>query len=60
MQSRPNFEIDIIKNNTTLSLTCMYLMDAPAEGEYGTNKFTYINNNFFFLLIYLNFNNFCI
>lgn len=33
--SKPNFEIDIKKGDTTLSLSCTYLTGQPAEGEYG-------------------------
>lgn len=35
MQSKPNFEVDIVKGDTTLSLTCSYLTTPPSEGEYG-------------------------
>uniref|UniRef100_D3TLR5 Mitochondrial complement component 1Q subcomponent-binding protein n=1 Tax=Glossina morsitans morsitans TaxID=37546 RepID=D3TLR5_GLOMM len=34
MRSKPRFEVDIIKGDTTLSFTCSYLMDPPQEGEY--------------------------
>lgn len=33
--SKPTFEVDIVKNDTTLSLTCTYLTGQAAEGEYG-------------------------
>lgn len=35
MRSKPNFEVDIVKGDTTLSLTCSYLTTPPSEGEYG-------------------------
>lgn len=40
LQSKPNFEIDIVKKDTTLSLSCSYLHGKAGEGEYGmeTNK----------------------
>lgn len=35
LHSKPNFEVNISKDGTTLSLTCAYLHGKPAEGEYG-------------------------
>lgn len=35
MRSKPNFEVDIVKGDTTLSLTCSYLTTPPSDGEYG-------------------------
>jgi len=32
--SKPTFEVDIVKNDTTLSLTCTYLTGQATEGEY--------------------------
>lgn len=45
--SKPNFEIDIKKGDTTLSLSCTYLSGQPAEGEYGNIDFffTHFNNS---------------
>lgn len=44
MKSKPNFEIDIVRGNRTLSFTCSFLQGAPAEGEYndtfGIDEFT--------------------
>lgn len=34
MKSRPQFEVDIIRGDTTLSFTCSYLQGTPHEGEY--------------------------
>jgi len=34
MRSKPRFEVDIVKGNTTLSFTCSFLEGAPQEGEY--------------------------
>ncbi|XP_067633384.1 complement component 1 Q subcomponent-binding protein, mitochondrial [Eurosta solidaginis] len=34
MRSKPRFEVDIIKGNTTLSFTCSFLEGTPQEGEY--------------------------
>lgn len=34
MRSKPQFEIDIIKGQTTLSFTCSFLQGTPQEGEY--------------------------
>ncbi|XP_018788294.1 PREDICTED: complement component 1 Q subcomponent-binding protein, mitochondrial [Bactrocera latifrons] len=34
MRSKPRFEIDIVKANTTLSFTCSFLEGTPQEGEY--------------------------
>lgn len=33
--SKPTFEVDIVKNDTTLSLTCNFLTGQASEGEYG-------------------------
>lgn len=33
--SKPNFEVDIVKNDTTLSLSCTFLPGQATEGEYG-------------------------
>lgn len=33
--SKPNFEVDIVKNDTTLSLSCTFLPGQAVEGEYG-------------------------
>lgn len=35
IQSKPKFEVDIVKGDTTLSLTCSYLDIVRVEGEYG-------------------------
>lgn len=35
MKSKPNFEVDIVRGDTTLSFTCSFLQGPPAEGEYG-------------------------
>lgn len=35
LQSKPNFEVDIVKGDTTLSLSCTYLPGQATEGEYG-------------------------
>lgn len=37
IKSKPNFEVDIVRNGTTLSFTCSFLPGEPLEGEYGTN-----------------------
>lgn len=34
MRSKPTFEVDIIKGNTTLSFTCSFLQGTAQEGEY--------------------------
>jgi len=34
LHAKPNFEVNINKNGTTLSLTCAYLQGKPAEGEF--------------------------
>lgn len=34
MKSRPQFEVDIVKGDTTLSFTCSYLQGQAQEGEY--------------------------
>lgn len=34
MRSKPQFEVDIVKGNTTLSFTCSFLQGTPQEGEY--------------------------
>lgn len=34
MKSKPNFEVDIVRGNKTLSFTCSFLQEAAAEGEY--------------------------
>lgn len=36
IKSKPNFEVDIVRNGTTLSFTCSFLPGEPVEGEYGT------------------------
>lgn len=40
--SKPTLEVDIVKNDTTLSLTCTYLGGQPTEGEYGNIFFSQI------------------
>lgn len=40
--SKPNFEIDIIKGDVTLSLTCTFLAGQPVEGEYGNFSFEFL------------------
>lgn len=35
IKSKPNFEVDIVRNGTTLSFTCSFLPGEPVEGEYG-------------------------
>lgn len=35
MLSTPNFEVDIVKGDTTLSMTCSYINTPATEGEYG-------------------------
>lgn len=34
MKSKPTFEVDIKRNNTTLSFTCSFLQGVAQEGEY--------------------------
>lgn len=34
MKSKPTFEVDIQRNNTTLSFTCSFLQGVAQEGEY--------------------------
>uniref|UniRef100_A0A1L8EDH7 Putative complement component 1 n=2 Tax=Haematobia irritans TaxID=7368 RepID=A0A1L8EDH7_HAEIR len=34
MRSKPQFEVDIVKGNTTLSFTCSFLEGSAQEGEY--------------------------
>lgn len=34
MRSKPRFEVDVIKGNSTLSFTCSYLEGEAQEGEY--------------------------
>jgi len=34
MRSKPQFEVDIIKGNSTLSFTCSFLQGEAQEGEY--------------------------
>lgn len=34
MRSKPQFEVDIVKGNTTLSFTCSFLQGTAQEGEY--------------------------
>lgn len=34
MKSKPNFEVDVVRGDKTLSFTCSFLQGAPAEGEY--------------------------
>jgi len=34
MRSKPQFEVDIIKGNSTLSFTCTFLQGEAQEGEY--------------------------
>jgi complement component 1 Q subcomponent-binding protein, mitochondrial len=34
MKSKPQFEVDIVKGNKTLSFTCSYLQGEAQEGEY--------------------------
>ncbi|XP_073845806.1 complement C1q binding protein P32 [Musca autumnalis] len=34
MRSKPQFEVDIVRGNTTLSFTCSFLEGTPEEGEY--------------------------
>lgn len=44
MKSKPNFEVDIVREKTTLSFTCSFLHGPPAEGEYSKciySKFTF-------------------
>lgn len=33
MRSRPNFEVDIRKGNQTLSFSCSYVQEGPAESQ---------------------------
>lgn len=35
--SKPSFEVDIVKNGTTLSLSCTFLPGNAQDGEYGEN-----------------------
>lgn len=35
LKSKPNFEVDIVRNGTTLSFTCSFLPGEPAEGDFG-------------------------
>lgn len=35
LYSKPNFDVEIVKNETTLSLNCTFLSGQAAEGEYG-------------------------
>lgn len=34
MKSKPQFEVDIVRGSTTLSLTCSFLHEPAQEGEY--------------------------
>ncbi|XP_061399893.1 complement component 1 Q subcomponent-binding protein, mitochondrial [Musca vetustissima] len=34
MRSKPQFEVDIVRGNSTLSFTCSFLEGTPEEGEY--------------------------
>lgn len=35
MRSKPNFDVDIVKGDTTLCLSCSFLKNPPVENEYG-------------------------
>lgn len=35
LESKPQFEVDIVRNDTTLSFTCSILSTEASEGEYG-------------------------
>lgn len=41
LESKPQFEVDIVRNDTTLSFTCSILSTEPTEGEYGINHWRY-------------------
>uniref|UniRef100_T1H2T9 Complement component 1 Q subcomponent-binding protein, mitochondrial n=1 Tax=Megaselia scalaris TaxID=36166 RepID=T1H2T9_MEGSC len=47
MKSKPQFEVDIVRGNTTLSLTCSFLNEPAQEGEYndvfGIDEMTIFN-----------------
>lgn len=43
IKSKPNFEVDIVRNGTTLSFTCSFLPGEPVEGEYGKWSFACLN-----------------
>lgn len=47
MKSRPQFEVDIVRGQTTLSLTCSFLNEPPQEGEFndvfGIDEMTIFN-----------------
>lgn len=34
MRSRPQFEVDLVRGNTTLGFTCSFIQDPPASEEY--------------------------
>jgi complement component 1 Q subcomponent-binding protein, mitochondrial len=34
MKSKPQFEVDVVKDKKTLSFTCSYLQGEAQEGEY--------------------------
>lgn len=40
--SKPNFEVDIVKKDTTLSLSCTFLSGQAQEGEYGESPWTFV------------------
>lgn len=46
--SRPNFEVDIVKKDITLSMSCVFLTMPRAEGEYSMysllNSINIVNN----------------
>lgn len=45
IKSKPNFEVDIVRNGTTLSFTCSFLPGEPLEGEYGMDNFRFWKSN---------------
>lgn len=51
IKSKPNFEVDIVRNGTTLSFTCTFLNGVPAEDEYG-KLFCKIASPFFLICIF--------
>jgi len=42
MRSKPQFEVDIIKGNSTLSFTCTFLQGEAQEGEYSEFRILYL------------------
>lgn len=45
LQSKPNFEINIIRGDTTLLLACSFLQDPVQEGDYRKCSQSHIISN---------------